>query len=114
MTVILTIQRNKKSKYLHNATTEEHESIHEDQNDHNTEQNICKSDHDEAICNMLIDSDTNLFNDEWNPKTAKTLVKSLQPFREMPSKDRRRRFAAGTLYGDGENPSDHNVSLFEF
>ena len=83
-------------------------------NHHNIEQNICQSEHDQAICNMLIDSDTNLFNDEWNPKTAKTLVKSLQPFREMPSKDRRRRFAAGTLYGDGEKPSNHNVSLFEF
>ena len=131
----------------HNATTEEHESFHEDNtwqaenqalsneaysiedrhgngqvfgcddlhtNHHNIEQNICQSEHDQAICNMLIDSDTNLFNDEWNPKTAKTLVKSLQPFREMPSKDRRRRFAAGTLYGDGEKPSNHNVSLFEF
>ena len=32
----------------------------------------------------------------------------------MPSKDCRRRFAAGTLYGDGEKPSIHNVLLFEF
>ena len=63
---------------------------------------------------MLIDSDTNLFNDQWNPKNAKTLLKSLQPFREMPSKDRRRRFAAGGLYGDSEKPSNHDVSLFEF
>ena len=124
-----------------NATTEEHESFHEDniwQADNHAssyeaysvedrhgngqildcddiiEQNICHSDHDEAICNMLIDSDTNLFNDQWNPKNAKTLVKSLQPFREMPSKDRRRRFAAGGLYGDSEKPSNHDVSLFEF
>ena len=32
----------------------------------------------------------------------------------MPSKDRRKRFAADTLYGDSEKPSNHDVSLFEF
>ena len=45
---------------------------------------------------------------------CKSLIKALQPFREMPSKDRRKRFAAGELYGDFEKPESHDVSLFEY
>lgn len=70
--------------------------------------------HDEAICNLLIDSEVSLFNENWNARSAKSLIKTLQPFREMPSKDRRKRFAAGQLYGDSEKPKSHDVSLFEF
>lgn len=70
--------------------------------------------HDEAICNLLIDSEVNLFNKKWSAKNAKSLIKALQLFREMPSKDRRKRFAAGQLYGDSEKPRIHDVLLSEF
>ena len=70
--------------------------------------------HDEAVCNLLIDSEVSLFSEKWNARSAKSLIKTLQPFHEMPSKDRRKRFAAGQLYGDSEKPNSHDVSLFEF
>ena len=70
--------------------------------------------HDEAICNLLIDSEVSLFNEKWDAKSAKSLIKALQPFCEMPSKDRRKRFAASQLYGDLEKPESHDVSLFEY
>ena len=70
--------------------------------------------HDEAICNLLIDSEVSLFNEKWDAKSAKSLIKALQPFCEMPSKDRWKRFAASQLYGDLEKLESHDVSLFEY
>jgi len=73
---------------------------------HNSQEAVCRPimnddtdvvSHNEAICNLLIDSEVNLFNEMWSAKNAKSLIKALQPFHEMPSKDRRRRFAAGQL-----------------
>ena len=71
-------------------------------------------DSNEVICNKLIDTDINLFNETLDPKSAKTLLKSLQLFREMPSKDCRKRFAAGSIYGDEDIPDGHDVLEFEF
>ena len=54
-----------------------------------------------------------LFNEKWDAKSAKSLIKALQPFREMPSKDRWKRFAASQLYGDLEKLESH-VSIFDY
>lgn len=42
------------------------------------------------------------------------MIKALQPFREMPSKDGQKRFAAGQIHGHSEKPKSHDVLLFEF
>ena len=45
---------------------------------------------------------------------ARHMLKKLQPYREKPSKDRRKRFYAGKIYGDEGIPTDHNVSIHQF
>ena len=45
---------------------------------------------------------------------ARHILKRLQPYREKPSKDRRKRFCAGKLYGDEGIPADHDVSIHQF
>jgi len=68
--------------------------------------------HGEAIFSLLTDSGVDTA--KWNPKTAKSLIKSLQPFQEMPSKDWRKRFTAGSIFGDVGKPINHDVALFDF
>ena len=45
---------------------------------------------------------------------ARHMLKKLQPYREKPSKDRRKRFCVGKIYGDEGIPTDHNVSIHQF
>ena len=68
--------------------------------------------HDEAICNLLIDSEVSLFNEKWDALSAKSLIKALQPFREMPFKDRRKRFAAVQLTTTNTCNNNRNVSAY--
>ena len=48
------------------------------------------------------------------PGEARHMLKNLQPYREKPSKDRRKRFCAGKIYGDGGVPTGHDVSIYQF
>ena len=51
-----------------------------------------------------------------NPTTnsVKSFLKSMQPYREKPSKDRSKRFAAGNLPLDTESPETHDVTVFQY
>ena len=69
----------------------------------------------EALGNLLFDTDGVYSNDlSSNSGKKKHFIKHLQPHRELPSKDRSKRFMAGHLYGDQGTPADHNVQLFQF
>ena len=46
--------------------------------------------------------------------TAKHLLKGMQPYRENPSKDRRKRFCVSNIYGDNRVPSGHDVHNYQF
>ena len=45
---------------------------------------------------------------------ARHIPKTLQPYCEKTSKDRRKRFCAGKIYGDEGVPTDHDVSIHQF
>lgn len=45
---------------------------------------------------------------------VKHLLKSMQPHREKPSKDRSKRFYAGKIHGDQGIPHDHDVLLYQY
>ena len=46
--------------------------------------------------------------------TAKHLLKSMQPYRERPSKDRRKRFCVGNIHGDDRLPNSHDIQNFQY
>ena len=46
--------------------------------------------------------------------TAKRLLKGMQPYRERPSKDRRKRFWVSNIYGDSSVPDSHDVCTYQF
>ena len=78
--------------------------------------NTCQQDNlTEALCNLLMDIDVETCEVTKHPsKHDRTILKGLQPYREKPSKDRRRRFYCGSLYGDSIKPDEHDVELFDF
>ena len=66
----------------------------------------------EAVCNLI--SDVNMDTIDQHSANASSLLRDLQPHKEKPSKDRRRRFHGGGLYGDQATPANHGVSSFDF
>lgn len=69
----------------------------------------------QAITNLLSDVTMDALSScSTKPGEIKSLIQHLQPYRELPSKDRRRRFMAGSIFGDEQVSQDHDVKLFQF
>ena len=70
----------------------------------------------ETVCNLITDlsMDAVAVDQPTASTCTSALLKDLQPHKEKPSKDRRRRFYCPALYGDQAIPSNHDVFLFDF
>jgi len=70
-------------------------------------------DTESAYANFITDICT--VNDEsLSEKNIRSILKGLQPYRERPSKDRSKRFAAGEIPFDQTPPSEHNVKNYSY
>ena len=84
-----------------------------------TSDQLSQADTDEAYANLITDLSP-ITNPEspvpTNKKTTvvQSLLKGMQPYREKPSKDRSRRFAAGQIPFDKEPAVEHNVKCHDF
>lgn len=79
----------------------------------------CEEDTAEAYANLIIDTDINhresdTSSEHDTPSESRqdthVLLKALQPYREKPSKDLSKRFAAGEIALDKAIPSEHDVA----
>ena len=74
----------------------------------------------EALANMLIDielpgiSNTSTVRDISNTSTVRSVLRGLQPQREVPNKNRGKRFATGELAANVSNIAGHSVEEFQF
>ena len=64
----------------------------------------------QALCNLITDLDVS----EDSTCDVRKSLKELQPHREQPSKDRRRRFAYAPIPGDSSTNSDHDLVLYQY
>ena len=83
---------------------------------------LSEADTDEAFANLLTDIEvvstgtdsTTPFTNQEKAKLLPSLIKGMQPYRERPSKDRSKRFAAGELPLDKHLDIEHNVKINDF
>ena len=80
----------------------------------NPQPQLYKEETTQAITNLLSDVTMDALSScSTKPGEIKSLIQHLQPYRELPSKDRRRRFMAGSIFGD-EQVSQEVVSILGY
>ena len=77
------------------------------------EYTLTNADIEQAYANYVTDGLVTL-DDDPSINSVNTLLKGIQPYREKPSKDRSKRFAAGNLPFDTEVLESHDVQIYQY
>ena len=77
------------------------------------EHTLTNADIEQAYANYVTDGLVTLDEDP-STNSVNTLLKGIQPYREKPSKDRSKRFAAGDLPFDAKIPESHDVQIYQY